>query len=210
MRRPWHARGIGSHIVHWQWQYRRTPSDPWTPFASSSHKVFTVLEVPKLPWQQQPYPDDQNPWIDVLDDACIWAAGHTTAADAAGAITTKVNEDLGLTYDMATGAAHYVLDSWFEARKFVDYLRTGAGLGNIVNCTDCASIVTTYANAVGCDLCASTMRAHFDLTRIKAIGQPAWGCPLWGCDFSYHEVAWAGGGHGEPIFDACLRVRANA
>jgi len=201
-------RGIGRHPMEWHWQYRLQPNTPWTSFDISKHLIFTVLQVPTGPWTQQPYPDLQNPWTEVLDRACQWAAFQSNATSTAGAITQYVNEKLGLAYDTAHGASKYTdLANNFKLSDFLNYLKTGAGLGNIVNCTDCATIVTTFANAVGCDLMASRMQWDFELTDIKAIGSSIWDRPFADDSFAYHEVAWTGtGGAGDPIFDACLRV----
>jgi hypothetical protein len=211
-------RGVHRAVVKWRWEFRLGPGQAWTSFATSQHQIYTVLEIPKDPWKQRPYPGTQNPWTDVLDFACDWAAFHTDKSEAAGAVTEWVNaggtlSGPKLTYDTANGKSHYTQGSQFLATQFIAYLRTGASLGNLVNCTDCATIVTTFANALGCDLMASRMSsdselttARFDLNFIFAIGQSTWGCPF-GCRFRYHEVAWTGSGsHTDPLFDACLRV----
>lgn len=205
-------RGVGIHIVKWWWQYRIKPTDPWTTFAHSAHKIYTVLEVPKPPWKQQPYPDSQNPWTDILNRACDWATFCNTSDRVANAITERVNRGLKLTYEAAKGDSMYTKGDKFLATHFISYLQTGAGLGNKVNCTDCATIVTTFANLLGCDLFASRMGWDFDLNSILAIGPIAiWtNCPFGVSGpsrFGYHEVAWTGtGGHNDPLYDACLKV----
>jgi hypothetical protein len=205
-------RGVGIHMVNWRWQFRVKPKHSWTTFDTSKHKIYTVINVPKAPWKQQPFPDSQNPWTEMLDFACDWAATQMHTDGVAAAITHKVYHGLGLTYDMGGGASKYTLSNYFKATKFIAYLKTGAGLGNVVNCTDCATIVTAFSNLLGTDLLASRMYDttgydNFILNRIIAIGQSGWGCPGWGCSFGYHEVAWKGSGaHGERIYDACLKV----
>jgi hypothetical protein len=68
-----------------------------------------------------------------------------------------------------------------------------------VNCTDCAAIVTTFVNILGCNLYSACMTniyatkiddQRFTLNKIIAIGQTSWGHPNWGDFFGCHEVAW--------------------
>lgn len=201
--------GIKVEDIKWEWKYRCCGGSIWEPLQTTRHRVYIVLEEPKLPWKQQPFPDTQNPWTEALDYACVWANGKKNRDDAATSITDQINANLGLVYDNAGGASHYTSGflAIFELTQFISYLKNGTGLGNIVNCTDCATITTTFSNLVGCDLHASKMGSHFDLTPFLGIGAAVFGCPGFGCGFSFHEVAWKGGhGNADPLFDACLRV----
>ena len=204
------AGGIKREDITWKWEFRCCGGSDWEPLQTTKHRIYIVLQEPKLPWKQQPFPDTQNPWTEALDHACVWAAGKQNRDDAAAAITQAINANLGLVYDNAIGASHYTsggVVSSFELTQFLAYLNLGTGFGNIVNCTDCATITTSFSNLVGCDLHASRMQSNFDLTPFKGIGSAVFACPGFGCGFSYHEVAWKGGdGNGDPLFDACLRV----
>ena len=203
------AGGIKREDITWNWEFRCCGGSAWESLRTTKHRIYIVLEEPKLPWKQQPVPDTQHPWAEALDHACVWAAGKQNRDDAAAAITQAINANLGLVYDNAIGASHYTSGggALFELTQFLTYLNIGTGLGNIVNCTDCATITTTFSNLVGCDLHASRMGSFFDLTPFRGIGAAGFACPGFGCGFSYHEVAWKGGhGNGDPLFDACLRV----
>lgn len=204
------AAGIKREDITWHWEYRCCGGSVWEPLQTTKHRIYVVLEEPKLPWKQQPNPNDQNPWTEALDHACVWAAGQQSRDDAATAITKAINANLGLVYDNASGSSAYTtwgVVAMFELTQFLAYLTSGTGLGNIVNCTDCATITTTFSNLVGCDLHASKMGNNFDLTPFRGIGAAGFGCPGFGCHFSFHEVAWKGGhGNGDPLFDACLRI----
>jgi hypothetical protein len=201
--------GIKVEDIKWEWKYRCCGGSIWEPLQTTRHRVYIVLEEPKLPWKQQPFPDTQNPWSEALDYACVWANGKQNRDDAATSITDRINANLGLVYDNAAGASHYTSGfvAIFELTQFLSYLTNGTGLGNIVNCTDCATFTTTFSNLVGCDLHASKMGSFFDLTPFLGIGAAVFGCPGFGCGFSFHEVAWKGGhDNPDPLFDACLRV----
>ena len=207
--------GVGIHTVKWNWQYKvvspleHFPPPKWITFDTTTHRIYTVLEVPKAPWLQAPPPASvtQLPWTDALDYACTWARGATTLDDAACKVT-KAIYDLGpltVTYDCpGWGGSHY---SWpeFACTKFIERLKGGVGWGVYVNCSDCATFVSSFANILGCDLWQSRMGWSFDLKPLLAIGstvcETACGWP----GFSYHEVAWTGACLADDrVYDACL------
>lgn len=207
--------GVGVRTTTWRWQYRRKKNDPWTDFATSEHRIYVLLEVPRAPWQQSPYlpTNTQLPWTDVLDRACVWAFAATTRDAAAEKVTQSVY-GLGpsvVEYDCPGNGFSWYSSGQFSCSAFLDLLSGGPGLGRYVNCSDCATIVSTFANAVGCDLWQSRMGYYFDLNELLAIGSNVWQTACgWG-GFSYHEVAWKDGcTASDPVWDACLRVDGDA
>ena len=121
---------------------------------------------------------------------------------------------LKVAYDCLGGGGTRYAKTGFNCTAFLDRLDGGPGKGKYVNCTDCATIVSTFANIVGCELLQSRMGFFFDLNPILAIGQKNWypGCPNWlGTGFRYHEVAWKSPCTlDEEVFDACLLVDGDA
>lgn len=206
--------GVGIHTVTWIWQYRLQPAQPWTDFATSAHRIYTVLEVPKEPWQQLPYAstNTQLPWADVLDFACAWAAGAQTLEEAAERVTASVYA-LGpqlVEYDCPNGGSPSYAWFDFSCTKFLDLLRGGPGNGRYVNCSDCAAIVSTFANILGCDLWQSEMGNDFALNPILAIGATVWQPACNWPGFRYHEVSWKGAcTNKEEVCDACLLVNGS-
>ncbi len=213
--------GIGIHRVRWLWQYRRFLGEPWAPFARSRHKIYTVLNVPTLPWQQTWHPDNtQLPWVEVLDFACRWAAAAVTEASAAARITTAVynlSPELIVYNCPNLGAPMYVVPDYsspphmFDCSAFLDRLQGEFGRGPFVNCSDCAAIISTFANSVGCDLWQSRMGIFaqgFSLNPILVIGSSRWALPCdWWPGFGMHEVAWEGAcREDDVIYDACLAI----
>ena len=202
---------VGVWDVDWHWEYRLGPQHPWHFFATTRHRFYVVLEVPTGPWQQAPYnaANTQLPWTDVLDYACRWADG-ATSTDMAAALVTQAVYALGpsiVTYDCpGGGSSHYSLGN-FDCTAFVERLRGGIGNGVYVNCSDCATIVSTFANALGCNLWQSRMGWGFALNELLAIGSSVWQTACgWG-SFNYHEVAWqAACTANEDVYDACLQV----
>jgi hypothetical protein len=80
-----------------------------------------------------------------------------------------------------------------------------------VNCSDCASIVSTFANALGCDLWQSRMGWFFGLNPMLGIGSSVWQPACGWTSFSYHEVAWEGNClAANDVYDACLQVDGDA
>ncbi|MBI1787477.1 MAG: hypothetical protein HYR60_07995 [Acidobacteria bacterium] len=202
---------VGIWDVEWHWEYRLGPYHPWHHFSTTRHRFYVVLDTPTAPWKQAPYNmgNTQMPWTDVLDYACRWAAGATSTEMAAALVTQSVYA-LGpgvVTYDCpGGGSSHY---SWgnFDCTAFLDRLHGGVGNGVYINCSDCATIVSTFANSLGCDLWQSRMGWGFALNELLAIGSNVWQTACgWG-GFSYHEVAWeAACTANDDVFDACLRV----
>lgn len=210
--------GVGVHEVVWHWQYRLGIADPWIDFAVTRHLIYTLVRAPGLPWTPAPgTPDNtQLVWTDVLDFACRWAWGARSPDEAAGAITRAIYQ-LGqglLSYDCTLGATAYAFE-WLLLSEFLELLRGGIGRGRFVNCSDCAAIVSTFANALGADLWQSRMGGlfagplqYFPVNPIRTIGSAWWGlpCGVWP-GWTFHEVAWKNGcTAADEVFDACLQL----
>ena len=209
--------GVGVSVSQWTWYYRRTPFQAWVPFDLSIHKTYVVLSTPTAPWSVQPASpfNPAWPWTDVLDLVCEWAEGAQDVVQAAGLITKAVNA-LGperITYDTFVGAPHYTVlgVNRFLCEAFIERVRGGEGAGHLVNCSDCATIVSTLSNLLGADLWQSKMglvAPHFALNPILGIGADSWST-LWG-SFTFHEVAWSGGCTArDTVYDACLQTDAD-
>jgi len=203
--------GIGAYFVPWRWEYRLGPTDHWKFFDRSDHLVYAILDLPTSPWTQTPYDDSntQLPWTEVLEYSCRWARGMRTSSNAACRITESIY-DIGETvmeYDCpGGGSSHY---SWpnFNCTAFLDRIKGGVGMGQYVNCSDCATFVSAFANILGCDLWQSKMGWGFGLNPALAIGSEVWRTPCGWPSFSYHEVAWTGECNvDDTVYDACLKV----
>jgi hypothetical protein len=213
--------GVGVYEQRWHWQWRSADRTEWQWFASTRHTVYGVIGRPTLPWMQLPFvaENTQLPWTDVLDVACRWAAGSRTRAEVADRITRAVN-DLGRRgiheYNCVgpgvnnLGSPHYTLiPGFFECTALLARIRGGLGNGPYVNCSDCAALVSTFANALGCDLWQSRILGStpFPVNPTLAIGFRTWlsACAIGA--LSMHEVAWADNcGEDDEVFDACLHV----
>lgn len=202
-----HNRGVSSGVSTLIWQCRLRHSDPWSNLTTTSHRIYTLLDVPNCAWRQQPFDglNIQLPWTEVLDYACQWASGAQGIDEAAGRITQAVF-DLGRSLVIYDGPSTYA-DLTFDCTSLLNLLHDDKGLGQTLNCSDCATIVSTFANAVGCDLWQSRIGTSFFITNpIRLIGEPDFD----NVDFEYHEVAWKDEcSFDNDLFDACLQVDAD-
>ena len=46
--------GVGVRTTRWRWQYRPAGSGAWTDFATTSHRLYVLLDIPTAPWVQTP------------------------------------------------------------------------------------------------------------------------------------------------------------
>ncbi len=206
--------GVGRRVTEWRWQWRQDDG-PWTDFDTSRHLIYSILALPTAPWNQGPYSPGniQLPWTDAFDYACQWALLSTTRDQAAGQVTKSVY-GLGpgtVEYDCPGGGSSQYSWGSFDCTAFIERLKGGVGNGKYVNCSDCATFVSSFSNILGCDLWQSRMGWGFDLNPLLGIGSGVWQTACgWG-GFNYHEVAWKGAcTEKEEIFDACLQVDGDA
>lgn len=204
---------VGVYTTEWRWQYRAGQGG-WTDMDVTRHRVYVLLDVPTAPWQQQPFAGNtQVPWTEVLDVACQWGFFADTKHEAAAKVTASVH-GLGpgtVTYDCPGGGGTRYASGFFNCTAFLDRLRGGTGNGYYVNCSDCATFTSTFANVLGADLSQSRMEGWFELNPILAIGSSTWQTACgWG-GFGYHEVAWTGSATAnDNVYDACLQVDDDA
>lgn len=210
--------GVGAHEQRWVWVQRTPGSSSWSVCGESTHRVYTVLSTPTLPWVQQPlHPGNtQLPWAEVLEWACTWAAGSYDLRGAASAITLALfTRTAGaLQYNCLFGGPTNYADPAFDCTSLLERLAGGPGRGPNVNCSDCATIVSTFANALGCSLWQSRMfnpLLPFAVNPVRLIGQPWFGASCGNGYFNYHEVAWeAWCSEADCVHDASLAVQAPA
>src|SRR5262249_2625381 len=144
----WKA-GVGIYDIAWDWYYRCAGDAQWHYFATTQHRIYVTLALPTLPWRETPgIADGELPWTEALDYACSWAVSVHHVGEAAEAVTRAVYA-LGLgtvTYDCHGGGATHYANPKFNLTAFLDRLRGGPGNGVYVNCSDCATILSTFAN----------------------------------------------------------------
>ena len=120
-------------------------------------------------------------------------------------------DDLGLRYDDVFGGSAYTeyLDGWNDGVfRIVAFQRRDDG--SVINCSDAASIVSSYANMVGIELRYHILQhateGGFDLNYIRPIGFAAFDETPFrsgGGSFSYHAITGPPDG---TVYDATLAL----
>jgi hypothetical protein len=152
-------------------------------------------------------------WVEVVDRVTRWINGSTSdPLMVAHGIVEGVYYTMGLTYDVQSGASAYTNypGAGFENAQFDLSSLSTLAFGNIINCSDAASIVSTYANMMGVDLRYHILTqpsvGSFDLNFIMAIGGTMFTqFPFTGGRgrFSYHAVTGPPDG---SFYDATLAL----
>ena len=170
---------------------------------------YLLLDAPTFDRPEDPY----NAWVAAIDPALRAIDGvEPTDGAVLDALVEWIYNDLGLSYDTRYGASYFTNypSGWTSAVfQLSAFLRPDAG--RTVNCSDCASILSAWANMLGAELVYSIVLQNFDLNYIKAIGVDEFThCPFggWGCSFSYHAVTTNDGG--TTIWDATLALDGDA
>jgi hypothetical protein len=197
--------GVGASDIIWCWQFS-VDAKRWTGFATTTHRIYIVLCLPTEPWEPKSIQltNVQIPWAEVLEHACFWAAGAQDIDAAAGKITKEVNA-LGFSKVTYFQKPLYIQEGTenFCCTEFLDLLGGGPGKGNTMNCSDCATVVSTFANILGASLAQSSMGYDFYINHVLKIGQRHDD----GGSFQVHEVAWKGDcTKDDSLFDACLHL----
>ena len=198
-----HSSGVTACDIIWRWQFRAGSSD-WIDFATTTHRIHTVLAMPNQPWEPNSTEasNTQVPWSEALDYACRWAASALNIDEAATSVTHRVNGLGGKLVTYQGSPTSYARIN-FDCSSFLKLLRDGKGIGQTVNCYDCAAIVSTFANLLGCNLSQSRMGFGIETNPIQLIGRNDWVSRT----FKEHEVAWEGSGRAQDeLFDACLHL----
>ena len=119
-------------------------------------------------------------------------------------LLTRSVYDLGLSHFRYDGSSSFYSCPNFNCTQFLEVLRGGLGAGRLLNCSDCATAVSSFANLLGCDLrqvqlgpCSFTTNPIKLISHKREKREP----------FGGHEVAWKGNVTDEGrVFDACLQL----
>jgi len=132
------------------------------------------------------------PWVAVVDAATAKIAGAATDAAAVRKILVQhVFEEMSLRYDRRNGSSAYTAyPSGYASARFdlTSFLKRSRG--DVVNCTDCASILSSYSSMIGASLHYAIVGFNFSLNPIMGIGSTTYGSPFESgrMGFNYHAV----------------------
>ena len=197
--------GVTASNQMWKWEFLAEPNT-WTSFQTTAHRTYVVLELPSCPWEPRSC-DPKNiqaPWTEALEYACHWAAGITKNLDLAASMVTDRVFALGKTLVTYASSGTFT-DDKFDLTRFIALLDGKASKSHTLNCDDCASVVSTFANLLGCNLWQSSMGSTmgFHTNPVLQVGHSQWTTT----GYLHHSVAWKGDCLGnDELFDAFLKV----
>ena len=207
--------------VSWRWQYR-VGNGSWRFLARTYHRAYCTPRQPNEPWDLSAPDLVANPWTAALDIACQ-ASNLSGMADEMDGLASGLCELLNpgglapnpfrLAYTVDDpGSPHYTgSGGTLDLSAFLERAGGAAGNGALVNCDDCAGLVVTLANLLGCNLYEqyiSTSAMHPAIP----IGEGQWWAsglgflPSYGPAgdgiLTYHRVAWRGSNENDArVFD---------
>lgn len=199
--------------LEWRFEARRAGEGDWLPIPGSittTHALYGLVDEPTMGSSQIPH----RAWVDVVDAVAGWVDSATSdPTEVAGILVQHVFDDMGLVYDDQSGACTYTeYPGWgFGGCLFDMAAFQRRSYGDVINCSDAAAILSTYANMVGVDLNYHILengqpwQTGFDLNYIVPIGFTEFDETPFasgGGSFSYHAVV--GPASGDNIFDATL------
>lgn len=172
---PAPAVGRWDRSLRWTFE-ARAPGGVWVAVpggVTTTHRLYGLAAQPIFDYPDVPH----RAWVEIVDAVAIWVDGGTADPLAvAGRVVEGVYYELGLAYDVESGASFYTDypgwgwgDAEFDLSAFV--VRAN---GSVINCSDAASLVSTFANMMGVDLRYHILQRPdgegFDLNYIRAIG----------------------------------------
>jgi hypothetical protein len=209
---------VGKRTFTWKWEATALPiNSPYCPITCESvnteHTFYTLLAIPQAPLV--------TPWTDVLDYACAWADGQSTASGTMQKVVEGLYNRPEFKYHINGGASRYTGST---TKNFnLTLMLSDFGSSDInVNCYDMGKSVNLYSNALGCNSDYVYTNPFGYLNCIKPIGRSWTNNPFYVFLSSPYNVPIVGedlsdpnrtsfGNHafcmlGNIIYDACLTV----
>jgi hypothetical protein len=216
---------VGKHVCIWEWSIYAIPVGgsmcAATSVNTTEHEYFTVLAAPQAPMEV--------PWTEVLEHACVWASGQTSADIAVQNIVEGLYNGSGFKYNTVKGSSRYTgktTDSFNLNHMITDLNSYSSNI--IVNCYDMGKAADIMSSSLGCNTCYALSEPFGYINCIKAIGRVWSNNPFykWNTEFSYpvyssepivgeDDDEYSGrssfGNHAfceldSIIYDACLKV----
>lgn len=192
---------VAHEFVQWKWQVTGAQVVP----EFTEHEVYTVPDRPTDPWDPTGLKALAAPWKEALDIACSWARGARSPKEVLSGITVALY-NLGL---QSPPRFVYGCKSFADAKSFqlAKFLQALEGDGTSVDCADCATVVSTFANLLGCSSWQVVLNTPngipFVTNPVRAIG-----CRD-GAEFPFnqHETVWDVADELQgTVWDACLGI----
>ena len=183
---------IGKRNFLWSWYVSKVngQSIGMQEHASTSHGYFTLLNTP-----QNPMPE---PWTEVLDYACVWAANKSSESSAVRAITQKAYTSFNRKYNGNKDHTNVSTKTFYLTIFLADPTHDA-------DCSDMAATVNVFTRAIGVSFSkVRKIYPPFVYKRIKPVGEGVWRLAGSG-SFNYHYISWFNG----KVYDSCLKLCNN-
>jgi len=142
---------VGIRTFEWKWEATALPiNSPYCPIVceprTTTHTYYTLIAAPQAPMAE--------PWTDVLDYACSWAANQSTEAYVAQKVTEGIyymeDEDGDIDYDWPLGRNIYSSGTGNRVFDLTSFLRDIQSSGSvIVNCSDVGNLFNIFSAVLG-------------------------------------------------------------
>ena len=174
---------IGKHKFFWAWRYKTSSSaNPKEMGVTGEHKIYTVFDTPRAPMKE--------PWWEVLEYACNWANGETSASGVSSKIVQRMY-DSGIRYHGFSEHYTYPHHETFYLNQLFSDLRT-PGFTVYMDCRDCANFFLCLTNALGFNdqymVIKSEKNQGFRYKSLRPIGHSWCNGDIW----NFHQVGWCG------------------
>lgn len=197
---------VGVGTVHWQWQY--DTGSGWEDAGVSAHELAITIATPNPPWSVTPGETDRTlPWWEVVRHAGTAAAGAQTVNDAA----TKLADHTFSAPAYQWGSSHvYATNAFetpprFDCALFLRLLARDPNVTTLVDCSDLAAALSTFANVLGCNLKQVAINQFMIANPVVLAGHTKWRGRN---NFGVHEFTVLESNR--KVWDGCLKVSGNA
>lgn len=209
---------VGKQTFTWKWEIYAIPINAtgfcaaWTT-SNTTHTYYTVLAAPQTPMAQ--------PWVSVLDYACVWASGQTSSNAIAAKVVQGLYNNSGFKYDVIDGGPSRYSGKYTTSFNLTTMLSEIGGNDIIVNCYDMGKSVSIFVNALGCNANYALCEFFGYVNCIKPIGRGWTNNPLYNYGYPYSSDTIVGEdvttgrsyfqNHAfclldSVLYDACLKV----
>ena len=193
-------RSIQTGTIEWRWEF----SDGSTTVTAgeTAHQVALTLAPPTAPWI------DTLPWWEVIAHACTAAKASTDRAGAATRLAHHTFSGFGTGAFQWESARHYATNGYegtqaFDCAKFLRLIDHGSE-PRLVDCSDLAAALSTFANILGCALEQVVISGPMVLNPVLLCGLPRWNSRF--DTFHLHEFTAAGPPSAPRLWDGCLHI----
>ena len=217
-----HDMPIQTRDIRLRWEYS-LDNVVWHISYETNHLAYVALNPPGGPWFGRPV------FVEYVQQTYPQVQGALTGAEVGQRIVDLINAGMvnnaqAFRYDNVQGASRYLRMPGGNIDHMMiwnDISGQNDAYPVVVNCLDCAAMVTLLSDIWGCNFRymelfnATNAAVEFSCNAIIPIGfgDQEWQVPF-GYGFSYHAVSvdvWGMADNSQlKIFDACLKVDAQA